>query len=183
MTDAHVPTREQLLVAMTVGRMKVHAFVANVGEDALMHRVDSSGWSGRDHLAHLNAWEGALISWLTNGTRAEGLGIDEAIWETRNIDHINEAARSATLSMSIVAILAQLDRNRARLRDLVIAMSDSDLMAPYFHFPSNDPTHLDPPVASRVLRVVGSHVDDHLGYIDRLVAAPADSVLPTTKHS
>lgn len=160
----HAP-REELRRAMDTGLERVYQLAEAFGELRLSTMTDPAGWTGLDHLHHLNAWERSLISWLNGGTRAAGLGIEESIWETRDIAAINNAVRAAHPSPSLEAILVTLAENRRLLGDLVSRMSDEELRLPYSHFPPEVPSQIPPSVASRILRVVGSHVDDHLGYI------------------
>jgi hypothetical protein len=144
------------------------AFAREFGPDSLTTLRDEHGWNGLDHLSHLNGWERALISWLEGGTRAEGLGVPETLWQSRDIDAINEAVRSSHAADTLDEILAELDRNRRQLTGLVGVMSDDDLSKPYSHYPPDAPAIRVWTVAGRIQRVVGSHVDDHLGYIRKM---------------
>jgi hypothetical protein len=163
-----LPTRVELQTEMLEGKVRSIAFARELGPEILGTMRDARDWSGLDHLGHLNAWERALISWLEGGTQAEGLGVPESLWQGRDIDAINEAVRSNHRSETLDEILEELDRNRRQLIGLVGVMSDDDLSKPYSHYPPDDPDLVLPTVAHRVRRVVGSHVDDHLGYIRRM---------------
>jgi hypothetical protein len=169
-TSQSIPTRNDLLVEMRAGQVRVVTFAHGCDQVSLATMRDAHGWNGLDHLSHLNAWERALISWLEGGTRARGLGVTESLWESRDIDAINEAVRANHASHSLDFILSELDCNRRQLIELVGDMSDDFLARPYSHYPADDPEIKTWTVAGRIERVVGSHVDDHLGYIRRLLS-------------
>jgi hypothetical protein len=170
MTDDDFPGHDTLFDAMTRGRERVRALVDRLGEQGMTDPTDTAGWTGKDHVAHLTAWERSLVTWLRGGTRAEGLGVGEALIASRDIDAINEAIRQASRDQSLASVLANHDEVRATLREQVASMSLEDLHRPYSHYPPDDPAATVPPVYRRVLRVVGSHVDDHLGYIEAIAA-------------
>lgn len=171
MTDHDFPGKDALFEAMTQGRDRVQDVVERLGAARLTGPTDAAGWTGKDHLAHLTAWERSLISWLQGGTRAEGLGVSEDLFASRDIETINEAIRQDTRACSLEEVLAEHDRVRGELREQVASMTLDDLHRPYSHYPPDDLDATVPPVYRRVLRVVGSHVDDHLGYIEAIAGA------------
>jgi len=170
MADDDLPGKDALFEAMVQSRTRVQEVVDRLGEARLTGPTDAAGWTGKDHLSHLTAWERSLVSWLKGGTRAAGLGVGEDLFDSRDTQAVNEAARQATRDQSLDEVLADHDRIRAELREQVASMSRDNLLRPYSHYPPDDPAATVPPVYRRVLRVVGSHVDDHLGYIKAIAA-------------
>ena len=54
-------------------------------------RVGSDGWSVKDHLAHIGAWEHSLLALIEGRDRLAGMGLQEPVDE--NTDAVNEAVR------------------------------------------------------------------------------------------
>jgi len=42
--------------------------------------TDPAGWTAKDHLAHLAAWERSMVHLLQGRPRHEGLGVEEAVY-------------------------------------------------------------------------------------------------------
>ena len=53
-------------------------------------KVGADGWSVKDHLAHVAAWEHSLLALIEGRDRPAGMGLSEPLQE---IDPINEAIR------------------------------------------------------------------------------------------
>ena len=53
--------------------------LSQLSEEQLQRR-DDTGWSVKDHLSHMAAWERSVAFLLQGRPRHEGLGVDEETW-------------------------------------------------------------------------------------------------------
>lgn len=64
-------------------------------EAALVGPTGAAGWTVRDHITHVTAWEATLSAALTGRPQHEALGIPKAVFENPDIDITNEHIRAA----------------------------------------------------------------------------------------
>lgn len=133
--------------------------------------TDPAGWTAKDHLAHLAAWERSMVYLLQGRPRHEGLGVDEAVYLDGNDDAINAVIQAATKDLPLADVQAVLRSTHQELRSLVASMGVEDLRQPYSHFLPDEPGEDDGrPIIERISANGDAHVDTHLGYIEVIVA-------------
>jgi hypothetical protein len=64
-------TKTQLLAAAREGHARLEAFLATQTPAALNRTNTTTGWSVKDVLAHLTAWEQMVLDWYRAGLRGE----------------------------------------------------------------------------------------------------------------
>lgn len=76
----------------------------------------AGGWSIKDHLTHINAWERhLLLGHLQGQPRPEGLQVDPEIAQTEDVDKINEAIYQRNRQRSAPDVLADLEKTHTQL--------------------------------------------------------------------
>ena len=96
------------------------AQISHYPEDVLMGPTDVAGWTIRDHLAHLTAWEASVLGIIRDGRpQNETMGVDRSLWEADDLDAINEQVRARTADDSLAEVL---EAQRATHRDLLAAL-------------------------------------------------------------
>lgn len=129
---------------------------------------DHEGWSAKDHLTHLAAWERSVVYFLEGKPRHEGLGVDRATYENQE-DTINAVVQQHTHDLSLDDALADLRSVHARLLVLLEPLSDDDLSKPYRAFLPDEPGDGDGPPAFEVISGnTGEHFREHLAWIKEL---------------
>lgn len=125
-------------------------------------------WAVKDHLAHLSAWERALLALLDGEDRKEAMGVGDAADDT---DSINEAVWLAHRHDSGDEVLARWRSTHAALMQRLGAMSDADLRRSYNHYQPNDPRDPkdDKPVVDWVAGDTYEHYTEHLGWINQVL--------------
>ncbi len=97
--------------------------VKGLSERELTEIRDPVGWSAKDHLMHVAAWEPALLAKLDGRPRHEALGIDEVTDRSGDDDTINAAifagSRHRPLREVLDAVRGTHAATRARLAALV----------------------------------------------------------------
>lgn len=134
--------------------------------------ADPAGWTAKDHLAHLAAWERSIVYLLQSRPRHEGLGVEESVYLEGDDDAINAVIQAATRDLPLTDVLAVLRSTHEQLRSLVAGMSDEDLRQPYSHFLPDEPGRDDgEPILGRISGNGDAHFAEHLGYIEVIVGA------------
>jgi hypothetical protein len=108
----------------------VQAGVANLSE-AQLNTPDAGGWSIKDNLAHLAAWERALLYIHIEGQPAsEVWELDEAT--LKDMQLINEATQKRSAARSVAAVLAESKATHAKLVKALSQMDFARLQAPRY---------------------------------------------------
>jgi hypothetical protein len=138
-----------------------------------MTRPGEGGWSAKDHLAHLAAWEGSLLALLNGTSRAAGAGVDEGVYEASGVEGVNQQIHERTKDRSFADVLAGLRRSHEQLRARLVSLSDDDLRKPYSHFQPGELPDSTDPVVGWIAGDTWEHYEEHLATIKQLLAAPA----------
>lgn len=96
------------------------AQISRYPDDVLTGPSDAAGWTIRDHLAHLTAWEASVLGFIRDGRpQNETMGVDRTLWETDDLDAVNERIRVQTSDTPLTEVMAALQATR---RELVAAL-------------------------------------------------------------
>jgi uncharacterized protein YndB with AHSA1/START domain len=134
--------------------------VAGLSEEQ-MNVPGAGGWSIKDHLAHLTAWEQFMLLYYLQGRPAhEVMQVDEATWRTLDENGINEILHQRSQVRPVPEVLA----DRRRSHEQVVATLEqtlfADLMKPYY---PDDPQAR--PVIGWVIGNTYEHYQEHRAYI------------------
>ena len=137
---------------------------------ALTGPTDAAGWTAKDHLAHLAAWERSLIALLAGEDRAAALGVDPALYARGDIDVINAALRTQHAVRPLAEVLGDLRETHERTRATVAALSAGDLALPYAHYQPRERPDETAAVVHWVAGDTYEHYREHRGWIMAIVA-------------
>ena len=126
---------------------------------------DAGGWSIKDNLAHLTAWEQLmLLHYLQGRPPHEAMQIEAATFERLDENGTNAILFERNRNRSVAYVLDGLRRSHEQVLAFLGQMSFSDLMKPRF---------LDDPQARPVINwVIGNtyeHYQEHLHNIQAIV--------------
>lgn len=94
--------------------------VAAYPEDVLTGPSGEAGWSIKDHLAHLTAWEAGVVGIIRDGvTQDVTMSVDRAVWDAGDLDAVNERIRVQTADAPLAEVLAA---RQATHRELLAAL-------------------------------------------------------------
>lgn len=131
---------------------------------------DAQGWTVKDHVAHMTAWERSVVFMLQGKGRHEGLGVDEALYERDDVDAINAAVQQQHATLSFADAQNQLRDVHGQMMALLDGLSDADLQQPYRHYLPDEPGDGD---GSKVIEVIygntAGHFEEHQAWIEALV--------------
>jgi len=157
---------DQLLAANDAAWDRLRSLVARHPESELITAHDPAGWTSKDHLAHLAAWERGMLHVLRDGwPQWQGMGIDAALFaamETDGYDRINEAIRQANLDRPVGDVLIELGELHDAMHAVIRGLGEAGLDRPVSDFRHDDTDLL---VRRWIPGDTCDHYDEHRGYI------------------
>jgi hypothetical protein len=169
MPERKINTKKALIADIT------QAWTAlNQALEALTERQkrakDANGWSVKDHLTHLAAWENSVVSMLQGRPRHEGLEVEAYTYELGDEDVINAAIQKKNQGLSYDQAFERMQAVHATLMGLIEEMSSADLLEPYREYLPNEASEgQGPPVISVIYGNTAYHFNEHLEWINELV--------------
>ena len=91
MTKRPVNTKAELLATIESTWASLDAALDRLTDRQKTRLKDAQGWTVKDHLIHLPAWERSVVFFLQGQPRHAGLGVDEALYENGSADDVNAA--------------------------------------------------------------------------------------------
>ncbi len=116
-------TKDELIASIRRDRATLDALVASLDEAQMTTPALDGGWSVKDVLAHISAWEELCASWLD----AAGRGETPDRPEVRNVDETNARVYAAAKDTPLALVLARSRTSYEAMLRAVEALSDADL--------------------------------------------------------
>jgi uncharacterized protein (TIGR03083 family) len=139
--------------------------------DAQLTRPGPGGWSVKDHLTHLLAWENSMVFLLSGRARHLGLGVDEAMYLRGDDDEINAAVQRLHAARPPAEVLADFRATHQRMVEAIKRLSDADLLKVYSNYLPDEPgEETGEPICKRILGNTVEHFDEHRDYIQSLLS-------------
>ena len=88
---------------------------------------DTAGWSVKDHIAHLTAWEKSVVLLFEGQPRYATLGVDEALYTSERIDEINTRIQQRWAGADLAAVRERFARVHAQMCALLDDLTDVEL--------------------------------------------------------
>ncbi|HET7034878.1 MAG TPA: DinB family protein [Thermomicrobiaceae bacterium] len=129
---------------------------------AALTAAAADGWSVKDHLAHITAWEQALLATLSGESWLDGLGLGDLAQEPGDIDAINALILARRQSQPLATVLAEARATHARVNEALAALTDADLARSNSSFyPAAPEPMRDEPIVGWIVMNTFQHYDDH----------------------
>jgi uncharacterized protein (TIGR03083 family) len=171
MTEQQPIAKADLLADIERDWTKLNMALDQLTETQLTTPTDAQGWTAKDHVIHIMAWERSMVTMLQGKPRHEGLGVAEDLYLTKGFDAINAVIQAQHQALPLAEALAQLRQTHQQLLDLLEPLSDQDLQQPYRHYLPDEPGEGDGPPAINVVYANSTeHFREHLDWIEELVA-------------
>lgn len=158
----------ELLEQIAASRSALDRLVAALSPDDL-ERADDAGWTVKDQLAHVAAWEKILLATLRGQDRGAPVGIPPGA--SLSIDEINAHILERSRRQPASEVLVDYRRSHNELMAELSQLSDVDLDLPYSHFQpeaaGNDwASH---PIIGWIRDNTSAHYDEHAIAIQRVL--------------
>ena len=163
---ANTPQKSDVLTSIQVGYDQIESLVASLTE-AQLTTPPTGGWSIKDHLVHLTAWERLLLHRIHGHPEREHevLGLDPAAYAAlSDWDSINSIIYQRGRDRPLPDALAEF---RDVYREVVAAVeraTDEELARPW---PPNEPGA--PPLIANVAGNTYEHFAEHLDDIHAIL--------------
>ncbi len=135
--------------------------------DDQLQRTDAAGWRISDHVANLAAWERSVLVLLGGRPRYEGLGISEALYESHDVDAVNDAIFQRERHLTFAQARELFTTTHEELLAALAPLSDADLNGSVDSFlpaASGD----DRPVIGALYANTAAHYAEHHQWIRAL---------------
>ncbi len=130
--------------------------------DDQMTRHGPDGWSVKDHLAHLTAWEQGISALLQGRPRYAAMGVDEAIYLHGDEEQTNAMIYERNRERSLTDVMAAFEESHRQIIEVLEGMEEAGLLRPYSHYqPDESQESQDSPVVYWVVGNTFAHYDEH----------------------
>ena len=147
---------------------ELHGAIAQLTDTQMTGPTDAAGWTVKDHLAHLAAWENSVLVILRDRRpQHEGLGVDKAIWDAEDIDATNEAVRQDNAAAPLDEVRTRLETVHAQLVETITGMTDDELQLPVEHWVREGG---DFPIVHKITGNTSEHYPEHREWMLAIVA-------------
>jgi hypothetical protein len=167
MTNEQRKSTAELMALVTQRWSELEKLVSDFSA-GLRERPGSSGWTLKDHLAHVAAWEKSLLALLHGEDRAGAVGVSRAEYEKLDTDGVNERIYRQHRDELFEDVIADYHATHRRVIETLNGMDDAALALPYSHYQPNDPPHNPSPVAGWIDGNTWEHYEEHIGWLRKL---------------
>ncbi|MCZ7571367.1 MAG: ClbS/DfsB family four-helix bundle protein [Ardenticatenaceae bacterium] len=169
------PQTKADLVARIIGaRRALDQVIGSLGESELEASGPDDGWSVKDHLAHLAAWEEGIAALLQRRPRWEAMGLDLETVLANDEAGINAMIERRNKARSLQAVLSAFGQAQHDLLDALEPLTDADLFKGYSHYQPDEPGRDNgAPIIGWIIGNTYAHYEEHQRYIEALIAQRA----------
>jgi uncharacterized damage-inducible protein DinB len=160
--------KSSLIGAIQRHRAELEATIAPLNHVQL-EASPAGGWSIKDHLAHIAAWEMSAVALLTGTPRYAGLGVDRATYESHDVDAVNQGIFRQNHHRPMDDVLADFRDAHQQLMAVLNSLSDEDLQKTYSDYLPDEPAEeTGAPVLGWIAGNTYHHYAEHLEIIREL---------------
>lgn len=168
----HPTSKDELMERINRAWTSFRAVAFNV-DSSVVATPGPDGWSAKDQIAHVSAWERSLMGLLQKGSRAAAMGVEESLYAAHDTDAINAQIYARVKELPLAEVKRQADATHAELLAVLDGLSWEDLNKPCSDYvagaPADGPD--DDPVGAWVVGNTYEHYLEHQGYLEKTVAA------------
>lgn len=170
MTDKPEVSVQNMLAYMQKGWDDFQAFLAPYSHDDLTVPHDPAGWTAKDHIGHCAVWARGVAYLLRHQPRYVGMGLTQEEWSTLDEDAINHAIFEQHHERVWHEVQAMFERDYFDLMEAVRALTDADLLKPYYAFQPDIADQSDEsPIWPRIVGNSFGHLEEHQPWIATLI--------------
>lgn len=160
--------QQQLLAQIETSYQQLHQLLAQLTPVQMTTPFPETGWSIKDHLSHLRAWENGLLALLQHQPRHLAMGLSSFDSST---DDQNEIIYRQNQNRPLTDILHQFQATHQQLLTVLASLTDQDLHLPYTYYQSTDPDEeRNAPIWHWIVGNTYEHYDEHISWIQAALA-------------
>lgn len=161
--------KTELLGRIRRSRAALEETLSSLSEEQLT-RSGPSGWSIKDHLAHLATWELGIVELLHRRPRFAAMLVGEAVYQDKSEDEINELIYRRHAGLPPAEVMEKFQSVHRQMMATLEAMSEEDLFKPYASYVPEGKEDRRDPVIHWIMGNTYEHFDEHNGYIRALLS-------------
>lgn len=160
--------KAELLERMQRSRSALEKTLSGLSEEQLT-RPGPEGWSIKDHLAHLTAWELGIVELLNHRPRFAAMQVEDAVQQGKSEDEVNDLIYRRQAVLPLAQVMDEFQSTHRRMLQVLDILGDADLFKPYSSYlPGGSPERPDP-VVNWINGNTWAHYDEHNRYIQALL--------------
>jgi hypothetical protein len=165
-------TKAQLLGEIDRAWNRLNSALEELTPEQMTGIRDPQGWSVKDHLVHMAAWENSVLAHMEGKPRYVGLGVDEQVYNSGDDDIINAAIYEPTKNIPLEDAKNRLHEAHTAMLAALEGMSDEDIYRANSDFqPAGSGERDERPILGMIYSNTAGHFDEHEGWIKSLVSA------------
>lgn len=157
MTSTTTPSsKAELLQQLDSEWHNLQDLLNSLSDHEWLNVPNPDGWTIKDHVTHITAWEESLIAIFDDQPRSVVLGVDEAILKSRDYTQINEVIRQNRAHLTRAEAEATMTRVHAHLLTHITAITPEALFSDY------RPNY---PFVAVIVNNTADHYRDHIEWM------------------
>ena len=170
MSGEKQPTKAEFLAETERSWKQLNALLDRLTEAEMTGLQDAAGWTVKDHIMHMVAWERTVIFHMQGKQRHDALGISETLFRSADFDGMNAVVQQNNKDVLLPDALEQLRSTHRQMIELIEPLSDSDLLKPFRRWrPGESGDGEGPALMGLIDGNAGGHFAEHLEWIEALV--------------
>lgn len=161
-------TAEQMRQRVDDTWSRLNALVDQLSEEQLT-TPGPEGWTIRDHLAHIAAWERALLAILAGRSIRGALGVPQDDPEPWEIDRVNQHVYERNQDRSLDDVLDDLRRTHEEVTSALANLDTEDIEKPFAHYQPEDPRDVQEPVIGAIAANTYEHYEEHIPWMQTVL--------------
>lgn len=161
--------KDQLLAKMRQGYDDFTAYLRSLDPTQLTVLTDAEGWTVKDHVMHAVMWEESVWALLNRESRAERMGVDEALVAAWDVEGMNSAMQRRAQYLPFAAVMRRYADAHQRVVAAVEALTQAELEQPMVNLlPDADEWYRNDPVYLYIVGNTYEHYEEHRPWIEAI---------------
>jgi hypothetical protein len=163
-------SKSRLIKRILRSRRELEALVMTLTLAEMSEVAAPDGWTVKDHLAHLAAWEAGTVAMLRKLPRFAAMGLDPAFVDASSEEEINQRIFELNHEQPLGEILENYRHTHQLMMQTIDELSEEELYHTYSYFQPDDPGEdRGIPVIEWVKGNTYDHFDSHTEWIRKLI--------------
>lgn len=171
MSDKWITTQAELIVHIERDWIALNKFLNKLTDAHWLNIKNEDGWTIKDHVAHLTAWEASALAILNGQSRHEVFGIEEAIYLSQDVDKINQAVYDLHREDDLNQVREQFKQGHQAMIRKIKSLSDDDLNKSYSHYLPDEVGDNDFPTINAIYGNTAHHFRTHQAWMEAMCEA------------
>jgi uncharacterized protein (TIGR03083 family) len=166
-------TKAGLLQRIDQSWRNLETLAENLTADQWEGPTDAAGWTVKDHVAHLAAWERSMLFLLEGNPPWDGAGVSQEDFFSRDYDASNEVIRQQHRAESPEQVWTGYQQLHEEMKHRIAATPEDRLALRYSEYITGHPGKpetAEPTMIAALGEDTWQAYDEHLSYINRILA-------------